>query len=45
VNSVLKVSTTARQGSNGTPAGSYTVTIIGTAHSTQHSTTVQLTVN
>ncbi len=45
VNSALKVSTTARQGSNGTPAGSYTVTITGTAHSTQHSTTVQLTVN
>ena len=45
VNSVLKVSTTARQGSNGTPAGSYMVTITGTAHSTQHSTTVQLTVN
>jgi subtilisin family serine protease len=44
-NSTLKLSTTARQGSNGTPAGSYTVTITGTAHNTHHSVTVQLTVN
>ncbi len=45
VNSTLKLSTQARHGTNGTPAGSYTVTIAGTAHNTQHSTTVQLTVN
>jgi len=45
VNSTLKLSTTARHGTNGTPAGSYTVSITGTGHNTQHSTMVQLTVN
>jgi hypothetical protein len=41
VNSTLKLSTTAMQGWNGTPAGSYTVTISGTARKAQHSSTVQ----
>jgi Right handed beta helix region/Abnormal spindle-like microcephaly-assoc'd, ASPM-SPD-2-Hydin/Disaggregatase related len=43
VNSALTVSTTS--GSTGTPPGSYTLTINGTANATTHSTTVDLVVN
>ncbi|HEV2991129.1 MAG TPA: choice-of-anchor D domain-containing protein, partial [Candidatus Angelobacter sp.] len=42
--STFKVVTTGRHGSNGTPAGTYTVTIKGVSGSTQHSTTVTLVV-
>ncbi|HET9281327.1 MAG TPA: choice-of-anchor D domain-containing protein [Candidatus Angelobacter sp.] len=45
VNSALQVATTQRHKQTGTPAGTYTVTIIGTSGSVQHSTTVHLTVN
>ncbi len=40
----LTISTTVRHLQSGTPAGTYTITIKGTS-STQHSTTVMLTVN
>jgi subtilisin family serine protease len=42
--STFKIVTTSRHGSNGTPAGTYTVTIKGASGSTQHSTTVTLVV-
>ncbi len=42
--STFKIATTTRHGSNGTPAGTYTVTIKGASGSTQHSTTVTLVV-
>src|SRR5207302_5531986 len=42
--STLKVVTTTRHGSNGTPAGTYTITVQGASGGTQHSTTVTLTV-
>jgi hypothetical protein len=39
-------STTVKtQGNPGTPAGSYTVTVVGKANGTQHSSSVSLTVN
>ena len=43
-NSRLTISTAARVGHNGTPAGTYTVTITGTSGSIRHSTTVAITV-
>lgn len=42
--STFKIATTTRHGSNGTPAGTYTITIKGASGSTQHSTTVTLVV-
>jgi hypothetical protein len=42
--STLKVVTTTRHGSNGTPAGTYTITVKGVSGSTQHSATVTLIV-
>ena len=41
----LKISTTARQGKNGTPAGTYTITLQGVSGSRTHTTTVTLKVN
>ena len=43
--STLTVTTTARKGSKGTPAGTYTLTISGSGSGLQHGTTVQLNVN
>jgi hypothetical protein len=40
----LTISTTARAGHNGTPAGAYTVTISGTSGDIKHSTAVNLMV-
>jgi hypothetical protein len=45
VNSTLRIVTTVRHKSSGTPAGQYTITVTGTSGSTQHSTNVNLTVN
>jgi len=43
--STLKISTTARHGKTGTPAGTYTVTLQGASGSRTHTTTVTLKVN
>jgi len=43
--SALKISTTRRQGRNGTPAGTYTITLQGAAGSRTQATTVTLKVN
>ncbi len=43
--SSLKISTTARHGQNGTPAGTYTITLQGALGSRTHTTTVTLKVN
>ncbi|HLW52249.1 MAG TPA: choice-of-anchor D domain-containing protein [Candidatus Angelobacter sp.] len=43
--STLSIVTTARRGTKGTPAGTYTITVKGTSAGVQHSATVSLTVN
>ena len=44
-NSTMTVTTTGRRGGNGTPAGTYTLTIKGVSGTDQHTTTVRLVVN
>jgi subtilisin family serine protease len=44
-NSTMTVTTTRRKGSNGTPAGTYSLTINAVSGARQHSTTVTMVVN
>ena len=45
VTSTMKVNTTARNGTKGTPAGTYTLTVTGSSGTQRRTTTVSLTVN